>query len=115
FPNLSSNKRKEFVQKIFKNKEDNVRMSLENAITENAKNIGICCFSKSNKTSLMWSHYGRKHTGVCLGFSMGTFKRSNNLPIFAASVKYSKSINTVNYFKETNKALFNWLLSKSKI
>jgi hypothetical protein len=31
---------------------------------------GICCFSQRNDSLLMWSHYGHKHTGVCLTFDI---------------------------------------------
>lgn len=34
------------------------------------KNRGVICFSESWKTTLMWSHYGEKHTGMCLGFDV---------------------------------------------
>ncbi|MGY6648686.1 DUF2971 domain-containing protein [Wenyingzhuangia sp. IMCC45574] len=29
----------------------------------------IACFSERKSNILMWSHYGLKHTGVCIGFS----------------------------------------------
>ncbi|SFH85471.1 Protein of unknown function [Collimonas sp. OK307] len=31
---------------------------------------GVLCFSKSWRTTLMWAHYGDKHTGMCLGFDI---------------------------------------------
>lgn len=34
------------------------------------KNRGILCFSKSWKNPVLWSHYGDKHRGVCLGFDV---------------------------------------------
>ncbi|GGI27729.1 DUF2971 domain-containing protein [Pedobacter mendelii] len=32
--------------------------------------IGICCFSERADSLLMWSHYGSKHTGICLSFDI---------------------------------------------
>ena len=34
------------------------------------KNRGILCFSKSWKNPVLWSHYGDKHRGICLGFNV---------------------------------------------
>lgn len=31
---------------------------------------GVLCFSESWRSTLMWSHYGDKHTGMCLGFEI---------------------------------------------
>ncbi len=35
-----------------------------------ASSHGILCFSEDWQTTLMWSHYGEKHTGMCLGFDV---------------------------------------------
>lgn len=32
--------------------------------------FGISCFSKTPSESLMWAHYAKKHTGVCLIYDM---------------------------------------------
>jgi hypothetical protein len=31
---------------------------------------GFVCLSEDWRTTLMWSHYGEKHTGICLGFDV---------------------------------------------
>jgi hypothetical protein len=31
---------------------------------------GICCFAKTEETTLLWSHYTECHTGVCLKFDV---------------------------------------------
>ena len=35
-----------------------------------AKIAGVVCFSKNWKNPLMWSQYGNKHKGICLGFDV---------------------------------------------
>lgn len=40
---------------------------IKNAISEE---IGIICLSKKWNHVLMWSHYGEKHKGICLGFDV---------------------------------------------
>ncbi|QKJ65882.1 DUF2971 domain-containing protein [Deefgea piscis] len=32
------------------------------------KELGVLCLSEDHKNILMWSHYGKNHTGICLGF-----------------------------------------------
>jgi hypothetical protein len=36
------------------------------------KTKGIICFSDNWGSPVMWAHYARKHTGVCLGFDITT-------------------------------------------
>lgn len=43
--------------------------TLNETISKSFKKISCCCFSKSNKEILMWSHYADSHRGFCLEFS----------------------------------------------
>ncbi len=36
---------------------------------------GVCCFSTTFSSPLLWSHYGDQHRGICLGYS------TNRLPV----------------------------------
>jgi len=36
----------------------------------NKYNKGVCCFSSTYKSSLLWSHYGDQHLGLCIGYSL---------------------------------------------
>jgi hypothetical protein len=31
---------------------------------------GVCCFSSTVDSSLLWSHYGDQHQGLCIGYSL---------------------------------------------
>lgn len=35
-----------------------------------AQDTGLLCFSKNWSNPLMWSHYGGRHAGICLGFDV---------------------------------------------
>jgi hypothetical protein len=35
-----------------------------------AKTKGLICFSENWRSPVMWAHYAKKHTGVCLGFDI---------------------------------------------
>lgn len=45
-------------------------------------NIGLLCFSESWNNPVLWSHYGDKHKGICLGFDVEDQ--------YAMAVNYSK-------------------------
>jgi hypothetical protein len=32
-------------------------------------NKGVCCFSSTYESSLLWSHYGAQHQGLCVGYN----------------------------------------------
>ena len=34
------------------------------------KSLGVICFGRHWKSPVMWAHYARSHTGVCLGFDV---------------------------------------------
>ena len=40
----------------------------KNSIDTTKKDSLATCFSKDNKSILMWSHYGKSHTGVCIEY-----------------------------------------------
>ena len=42
-------------------------ISLE--LTENMKLTGVSCFSETRDSILMWGHYAKCHSGICLGFN----------------------------------------------
>ena len=34
------------------------------------KSLGLICFGKHWKSPVMWAHYAKSHTGICLGFDV---------------------------------------------
>jgi hypothetical protein len=40
--------------------------------------IGVACFSKTNRSILMWSHYAKDHTGICIEYN--SFELNWNSP-----------------------------------
>jgi hypothetical protein len=66
---------------------------------EFAKKFGILCFSKSWHNPVLWSHYGDKHAGVCLGFDV-----QNTL---LKDVQYSSSLKSIETEIKINPAQIN--------
>ena len=82
----------------------------------------ICCFSenyKTKKSTLMWSHYGQSHKGLCIGFDYSKIKAENILEINEIQqftpyrVKYTSNLQTLNPKLESSN--YDWLLLKSNI
>ena len=50
--------------------DDASQATLERARRDIAELHGVLCFSRSWNKILMWSHYGGRHGGICLGFDV---------------------------------------------
>ena len=53
--------------------------------------VGISCFSETNRSLAMWGHYASNHKGICIEFdsTIGVFKH-------AVKVEYTRTIHNVN-------------------
>ena len=64
-------------------------------------NWGICCLSARNDSTLMWSHYAGKHTGICLEFDTTDARLfRKTLGISAHKVAYYPDVSTASGFVE---------------
>lgn len=52
-----------------------------NGSAEYADLLKIFCLTKNPNNILMWSHYSKNHTGICIGFKVHIFGNSLNLKI----------------------------------
>jgi len=59
---------------------------------EFANRFGVLCFSKSWGNPVLWSHYGEKHAGICLGFDVSDEKLRD-----IEYLKFMKSIDIGRY------------------
>ncbi len=56
--------------------------------------LGILCLSRTNVSTLMWSHYSNKHKGVCLGFKMPSKDETDTTTAF--NVNYTDKFSPKN-------------------
>lgn len=49
--------------------------------------LNVFCLSKNEKNILMWSHYGKDHTGICIGFKVHIWAKSLNIRILPGYAK----------------------------
>ena len=85
------------------------RIELKEWKDEMAKITGLLCFSRSWSNPVLWSHYGKRHTGIALGFDVP----SENLEdvIYTSTRLDPNSINEING-PNADKYLKKWLLMK---
>ena len=51
-------------------RDKRLRASFRAAKRDMHEDGGVICFSKTWQNPVMWSHYGDKHRGICLGFDV---------------------------------------------
>ena len=95
--------------KYFLNYGEDLIEDLKRNITERKESMGVVCFSKIFDSILMWSHYSRNHTGVCLEFRFNL----ENKDFFLYPVMYITDFIKTDYLSEPETSLLNWVLSKS--
>jgi hypothetical protein len=72
--------------------------------------IGVCCFTGTRESLLMWSHYSDSHRGFCLGFSA-----TNDWFGGAQPVEYSECYPTPRFVEDSGHEMRRqMLLTKGK-
>lgn len=85
--------------------------ALGDIYNENVAKVGVFSFAGDGKSILMWSHYARDHTGVCIQFERARdFKTLSS----AVSVEYSSEYPEINWVKDFRDSLSTRLLRKHK-
>jgi hypothetical protein len=82
----------------------------EEILTENFKNLGVCCFSRNVNSILMWAHYASNHKGFCLEF----YSNRSLDGINPLDVLYVNNFIKAAYYKNPKDALFHLIYTKSK-
>ncbi|MBD1365128.1 DUF2971 domain-containing protein [Mucilaginibacter sp. ZT4R22] len=73
------------------------------------KKFKICCFSTKNADTLMWSHYGDMHRGICCGFELPLMSDQYNI----YPVNYISKIEKLDGLIPTDQMFHYWLTRKS--
>jgi len=98
--------------------------------SEYANSTRIFCLAKDEKNILMWSHYAKDHTGICIGIKVNYFQNTLSLKIKNGYVRPIAGINNfipaiyINYcndkpkpynlFTGSQKDIEEYLYTKSK-
>jgi|TARA_R110000823_G_scaffold206566_1_gene337244 hypothetical protein len=70
----------------------------------------ISCFSELNNEVLMWSHYGEKHNGVCIGFD---FPHAYEDKFIICPIKYEAELKPLDGECSLARVILYWLTTKS--
>lgn len=101
------------IRKIIINNEELKRNIIEK-LRSISSNFGIFCLTESGTNLLMWSHYGKDHTGICLVFDTS---ESYHLSFLTHKAEYNDDNNRpkINITAKFDDDTFNkTLLVKSK-
>lgn len=71
--------------------------AMKNSLLQQRSNMGIFCLSKRQDKTLMWSHYGIKHTGICLGFNVFPTHKD----YFSLCVNYVPTVQSIRYNQDS--------------
>nr|WP_294897177.1 DUF2971 domain-containing protein [uncultured Pedobacter sp.] len=84
--------------------------SYQDRFKQDKRKYGVSCFSKISDEILMWAHYAKKHTGLCIGFTMNFIQ-----PDFAFyPVNYISCINQLDGRMLRSRVMFYLLTSKAE-
>lgn len=74
-------------------------------------NFKVSCFSKSYEDVLLWSHYAKKHSGICIGFDFPPVYENK---FILCPIRYSKVIKKVDGGVDMRRLIPYWLTIKSE-
>lgn len=76
------------------------------------ENYRILCLTRSWDNILMWSHYGKSHSGVVVGYDQASAEFNDDavLPLKFGSVIYSQALPSFYYVNSLSEKIFNGLL-----
>lgn len=74
---------------------------------------GVCCFSKSYNSILMWAHYANYNRGVCFKFDLHTLEKKIS-GLFFDNVEYVKRKPLCDY-SDSEAEKYKWFISKYRV
>lgn len=84
----------DIVEKVIKEYiETNVDKDTEMFWKKLGKSLSVCCFSETNKSVIMWSHYANNHQGFCLEYDFlelpySDIRNRMLFPVFYSEQRY---------------------------
>lgn len=92
-------------------KYSNPSALLDRATKRGVDTCGVCCFSKSYDSILMWSHYADYNRGICFRFDLEEIKLQQGL---FADIVYVKNKPTYDY-TDPNEDKSKWFFYKNSV
>lgn len=86
--------------------------SIKRIFAERQQKTGAYCFAGDPRSILMWSHYAKNHTGICLQFEV---VKDHNTFLAAIPMNYVDEHPTYNWAADSNDMYKRILLSKFSV
>ncbi len=102
--NISRSQRRKMIKQLKNPKTTNDQFK------KTKKEYKISCFSKLYDEVLMWSHYGNKHSGICVGFD---FPYKYDGKFILSPVVYQDKIEPLDEQTNYRKVFLHWMTIKS--
>lgn len=89
--------------------ENKLALTWQQSLSHIRQATGVYCFAGGGKSTLMWSHYGSEHTGVCLQFER---IRDLNVLAHAVPVDYLPDLPILNFLNDFHGGIGKMLFTK---
>ena len=100
----SNSKKPDELKKIAAKMEKNIKNSDLGMTNRFKDKIYISCFSETNKSILMWSHYAENHEGFCVEYDFKELGANDPVTRYIFPVIYSNKVFDLgNYYSHSNK------------
>lgn len=96
-PHLTWKEHQQAVDSLIRAPDDKLLEIGRNSLTGFRETAGVCCFAGKPANRLMWSHYAKDHTGICLQFER---VRDHRVFLHAFPVKYDDQFPIVNWIND---------------
>ena len=75
-------------------RDRSLHLAIRGKLRDAIAHLGLCCFSESLRSILMWAHYAHSHRGYCVEYSLadGTMLAQEVSPVIYSSTMPSLSI-----------------------
>jgi len=93
----------------YKNQKNFNKKSVDR-FRERLEEIGVCCFSRTNDSILMWAHYANSHRGFCCEF---TSDDNNSEGLHPLDVCYANNFKKLDFHFNADDAIANMIYTKS--
>ena len=87
-----------------------IKRTYEKSLKEALDKHGVCCFSRTNDSILMWSHYANKHEG----FSIEFYCKEESEGLNPLDVNYIEHFTKPDLINNTEDTIYHLIYSKAK-
>ena len=85
--------------------------AIKKAIIDNKERLGMCSFSEVSDHELMWAHYAKQFTGICISYSLSRLLKTLGDDLSFVRMYYDEMVPTVHRTRKDPNQLAKMVLS----